>query len=86
VKCTRCTLECCNPQQAPGSKTPCMTCGQPYGNHCYSRHCATQSAFFTAPEEWKQMVEENKREAGEFNYEDMISVAVKCTGKPEDNS
>lgn len=86
MKCSRCPNEFCNPEQAPGSKTPCMTCGQPYGNHCYSRHVQTQAAFFSGIEKWKQMVEENKREAGEFNYGEAMEVALRCTGKPEDNS
>lgn len=37
-----CGNERCEPAQSPGSKTPCMTCGQPYGNHCYGVHCELQ--------------------------------------------
>ena len=80
-KCQRCEDPKCDPEQVPGSKTPCITCGQPYGNHCFTRHCKTQSNY--TPERWK-MVEENKAlgtEVGPNSHADVMAACEKVLAK-----
>lgn len=64
IKCERCKNEKCDPEQVPGSKTPCLTCGQPYGEHCYSRHAATQFCF--NEKERQKLMLENLAMCGEL--------------------
>ncbi len=68
TKCTRCENPTCEPAQLPGSKTPCMTCGQPYGNHCITRHVQTQFAPLGEGgwERYSAMVEQNRALCGEL--------------------
>lgn len=41
MKCS-CGDDHCEPTQIPDSRTACMTCGQPYGNHCIRIHSRLQ--------------------------------------------
>jgi len=88
IKCERCKQPTCEPARVPGSRVPCMTCGQPYGNHCYSRHCETQFCF--DQEKRAKLCAENRVgtskgfwEEGYVPEDDSMAVAMAATGKPE---
>lgn len=83
MSCSRCDNPVCKPEQAPGSKSPCITCAQPYGDHCWSLHCRTQGMFFSDREKWKTMIEENKSRAGERDTGDEMEMCFKATGRTE---